>query len=158
MIQKIEAWAEERELFKNPKPIKQLLKTHEEINELLNAIEDEKRAEIQDAIGDIAVTLIIYAKMKSLDIDVEGVSSELDSIPVVHSTDVILDQWNELFYLEKQEYGDRYSRRNKVNNIIANLNYIGNHYGMKFKDCLESAYNEIKDRKGKLVNGTFVKQ
>jgi NTP pyrophosphatase (non-canonical NTP hydrolase) len=30
--------------------------------------------------------------------------------------------------------------------------------GVDFADCLEGAYNEIKDRKGKLINGKFVKQ
>jgi len=25
-------------------------------------------------------------------------------------------------------------------------------------DCMEAAYNVIKDRKGKMVNGTFVKE
>ena len=27
-----------------------------------------------------------------------------------------------------------------------------------FEECLEGAYNEIKDRKGKLINGVFVKE
>ena len=30
--------------------------------------------------------------------------------------------------------------------------------GISIESCLESAYNEIKDRKGKLVNGTFIKE
>lgn len=29
--------------------------------------------------------------------------------------------------------------------------------GLTLEQCLESAYNEIKDRTGKLVNGVFVK-
>ncbi|MBS4750339.1 MazG-like family protein [Carnobacteriaceae bacterium zg-ZUI78] len=29
---------------------------------------------------------------------------------------------------------------------------------LDFEKCLESAYNEIKDRKGKLINGVFVKE
>ena len=30
--------------------------------------------------------------------------------------------------------------------------------GLDLTECLEVAYNEIKDRKGKLVNGIFVKE
>jgi hypothetical protein len=30
--------------------------------------------------------------------------------------------------------------------------------GVKIEDCIDSAYNEIKDRKGKLVNGVFIKE
>lgn len=30
--------------------------------------------------------------------------------------------------------------------------------GLDLETCLEFAYNEIKDRKGKLINGVFVKE
>lgn len=30
--------------------------------------------------------------------------------------------------------------------------------GFDLKECLQTAYNEIKDRKGKIINGTFVKE
>jgi hypothetical protein len=30
--------------------------------------------------------------------------------------------------------------------------------GLTIEQCLASAYNEIKDRKGKMVNGKFVKE
>lgn len=30
--------------------------------------------------------------------------------------------------------------------------------GLDFEACLESAYNEIKDRKGKVTDGVFVKE
>jgi NTP pyrophosphatase (non-canonical NTP hydrolase) len=30
--------------------------------------------------------------------------------------------------------------------------------GINIEDCVQSAYDEIKDRKGKMINGVFVKQ
>lgn len=30
--------------------------------------------------------------------------------------------------------------------------------GVNVEDCIETAYNEIKDRKGKMINGVFVKE
>ena len=30
--------------------------------------------------------------------------------------------------------------------------------GLVFEDCLQAAYEEIKDRKGKVINGVFVKE
>ena len=30
--------------------------------------------------------------------------------------------------------------------------------GIEFEDCVNAAYSEIKDRKGKLVDGTFIKE
>ncbi len=29
--------------------------------------------------------------------------------------------------------------------------------GLAIEECIEHAYNEIRDRKGKMINGTFIK-
>jgi hypothetical protein len=39
--------------------------------------------------------------------------------------------------------------------VLTNLAYLE---GMAIEDCVLIAYNEISNRKGKMVNGTFVKQ
>ena len=38
--------------------------------------------------------------------------------------------------------------------VLTNLSELA---GVKIEDCINSAYNEIKNRKGKMINGTFVK-
>jgi NTP pyrophosphatase (non-canonical NTP hydrolase) len=38
--------------------------------------------------------------------------------------------------------------------VLTSLSYFG---GFKIEDAIESAYNEIKNRKGKIINNTFVK-
>ena len=38
--------------------------------------------------------------------------------------------------------------------VLTNLSHL---YGVKVEDCIDSAYNEIKNRKGKMINNTFVK-
>lgn len=45
-----------------------------------------------------------------------------------------------------------------IDNTVVTLICIAERLGLKFNDCLDYAYNEIKDRKGKLINGTFVKE
>ena len=35
---------------------------------------------------------------------------------------------------------------------------LGGAYDLTVEECLRAAYEEIKDRKGKMVNGVFVKQ
>jgi len=35
---------------------------------------------------------------------------------------------------------------------------LANQLGMTPKQCLEHAYNDIKDRKGRMVNGVFIKE
>lgn len=64
----VEEWAEEKGIFSKGNPTAQALKTIEESNELLDAIDKEDRAEIVDALGDILVTIIIQAKMQNLDL------------------------------------------------------------------------------------------
>jgi NTP pyrophosphatase (non-canonical NTP hydrolase) len=65
----IEKWAEDKGILAKATPIKQAMKTQEELTELCNAILNEDREEIKDAIGDIIVTLIIQAKMQGMTIE-----------------------------------------------------------------------------------------
>lgn len=39
--------------------------------------------------------------------------------------------------------------------VLTNLSVL---CGLNIEDCINSAFNEIKDRKGKMNNGTFVKE
>lgn len=59
-------WAQQRELFKHANPSSQMLKTMSEVGELADAIAKNQPEELKDAIGDIAVTLIIQARMHNL--------------------------------------------------------------------------------------------
>ena len=62
-------WSREKGILAKATPIKQAMKTQEELTELCNAILNEDRDEIKDAIGDIMVTLIIQAKMQGMTIE-----------------------------------------------------------------------------------------
>jgi NTP pyrophosphatase (non-canonical NTP hydrolase) len=87
------AWAAQKGILENGTPRAQAMKTWEETDELITAIEKDDRAEVIDALGDILVTIIIQAEMQ----------------------------------------------------------------GLKLTECLESAYNVISKRTGKMVGGQFVK-
>lgn len=65
----VEQWAEEKGILAKATPMKQAMKTQEELTELCNAILDNDRDEIKDAIGDIVVTLIIQAKMQGMTVE-----------------------------------------------------------------------------------------
>ena len=65
----VQQWAEEKGILKKGTPLKQALKTQEEVLELLNAIVDNDKMEIEDAIGDILITLIILAEMKEVTLE-----------------------------------------------------------------------------------------
>ncbi|UXY92565.1 nucleotidepyrophosphohydrolase protein [Pseudomonas phage LUZ100] len=97
MIESLETavikWAEDRGIFEKATPASQWEKTHEEVLELIEGIVKNDRREIEDAIGDTVVTLIIQARM----------------------------------------------------------------HGLSLGQCLASAYDQIKNRTGKMINGVFVK-
>ena len=97
MIESLETavikWAEDRGIFEKASPASQWEKTHEEVMELIDGIVLNNRREIEDAIGDIVVTLIIQARM----------------------------------------------------------------HGLSLGRCLASAYGQIKNRTGKMIDGVFVK-
>ena len=59
-------WADNKGILKNGTPSAQANKTMEECQELVDAIQDDNRDEIADALGDILVTIIIQAKMQNM--------------------------------------------------------------------------------------------
>jgi NTP pyrophosphatase (non-canonical NTP hydrolase) len=42
--------------------------------------------------------------------------------------------------------------------IYVVLTILAMQHGINIEHCIDSAYDEIKDRKGKLVNGVFIKE
>lgn len=65
----IEQWAHDKGILSKGNPMKQAMKTQEEVTELCNAILDNNIDEVKYAIGYIVVTLIIQAKMQGMTIE-----------------------------------------------------------------------------------------
>lgn len=70
LIEDVVKWADDKGILDHSTPLKQHVKTQEEVNELLEALLDRDTDEIVDAIGDIMVTIIIQAELNELDIKV----------------------------------------------------------------------------------------
>lgn len=45
-----------------------------------------------------------------------------------------------------------------IGDIYVVLTILSMQLGFKIDDCIQMAYDEIKDRRGKMVNGVFVKE
>lgn len=45
-----------------------------------------------------------------------------------------------------------------IGDCVVVLTILAAQLGMNIEDCINSAYNEIKDRKGKMVNNVFVRE
>lgn len=45
-----------------------------------------------------------------------------------------------------------------IGDVAVTLILIAAQFGFRFEDCIAAAYEEIKDRKGRLVDGLFVRE
>ncbi len=53
---------------------------------------------------------------------------------------------------------DKYEIKDAIGDMVVVLTNLAVLEGMQIENCIESAYNEIASRKGKMINGTFVKE
>jgi len=53
---------------------------------------------------------------------------------------------------------DGYEIKDAIGDMVVVLTNLAALEGMQIENCIDSAYNEIANRKGKMENGTFVKQ
>lgn len=54
--------------------------------------------------------------------------------------------------------GDHEKAKDDIGDMLVVLALIANYIGTTPEECYAIAYGEIKDRKGRMVNGTFVKE
>lgn len=132
-------WAGEKQLLKMENAPKQRLKLMEEIGETAGAILKNNIAEIKDGFGDIFVVIIILAEQCGQEVKIKNVAGN------IHNTDFIFAKIIEFCF----EYD--------FNNAIDWLNDCAVLNNVDLEECANLAYNEIKDRTGKTVNGTFIK-
>ena len=68
------------------------------------------------------------------------------------------------FYEEAGEIGAALSRnrmddlKDGIGDTIVTLIILAQQHGMTIEECLQYAYDEISQRKGKTINGTFIKE
>lgn len=97
----------------------------------------------------------------------DGVRFEIASIASWHHERNLVDGVTnkDQFCKLVEEVGELANSINKgkpviddIGDIIVVLINIMEREGLTMQQCLEHAYDEIKDRKGKMINGTFVKE
>ena len=54
--------------------------------------------------------------------------------------------------------GDEALASDAIGDCVVVLTILASQLGLNINTCVEGAYNEIKDRKGKMVNGVFIKE
>lgn len=69
LIEKVKQWARDRQIIPNSNPQSQLMKTVSELGELADATLKNDRSGIVDGVGDVIVTLIIYAALQGVKLE-----------------------------------------------------------------------------------------
>ena len=54
--------------------------------------------------------------------------------------------------------GNRDKVVDSIGGAVVVLTILAEQHDVNIEDCIDAAWNEIKDRKGKMVNGIFVKE
>lgn len=151
LINKVEEWSGERGL-NAADPNKQRLKLWEEFGELCAAVARSNREGVIDAIGDILVVMIIYKQQLGHGSnwllyprqDNVGLLSRLDDTSLIDCIG--------------RGISDSQSCIECLGIVPENLTVLAYRLDTNLEECLQSAYDEIKDRRGRMINGVFVKE
>ena len=165
LVPLIQEWAKERKIYEELTPFDELLKTHEEVGELIKACYDNDKPAIQDAIGDVMVTLINYCYKERIDVleqikDVLNFESKRADSKVVLALN-IQNSLNRLMHANFKLLGiggeTPFLFFYEIITIIGYLDDIAFLEKTTLEECLNIAYNEIKNRTGRIINGKFIK-
>lgn len=136
---------------------KQTLKLFEEMGELCAGHAKQKEQLTKDSIGDCAVVVVGLAMMIELDpVEIMIKAVEARKGDIKDCFELMIDNASEFQFSRKLEV--KINAKFNLLRIVSYLKAIAHKLGYDFADCFEVAYNEIKDRKGKWIDGTFVKE
>ena len=160
LIAKCSKWSKDRNIIKGSTAIDQSVMLVEELGELATGIRKDNKEFIVDAIGDIVVVL----NGMCLQLTKEDLQSYSKYIYGTDQTEFCIKQ--DLAALCKSVailntgLSSNPSRVlvDKIHNVLADLNYICIRLNLSLDQCLEHSYNQIKDRKGIMFNGSFIKE
>lgn len=153
LTEKIEQWAEDRNLH-TADPIKQYDKLVEEFGELMKGINKQRLDLIEDSIGDMYVVMTIMCVQTGNSVigllkdgGVDTLRPKHSTYSYVHIMAALARELNKGSYILSEIY-----------ELKKQLARTCGEYYLDFTDCVALAYDEIKDRKGKMIDGKFVKE
>lgn len=150
LIAKIEQWAEDRNIIKGSKPIDQAMKLFSEFGELADNV--GKGHDCRDDIGDCIVVLTIITKQLGESI-IGEFGFHYSCKDNKHAVKGLAKSISEFVF---------WANIGTINNTLADclgyLDFIAKNNGYTLQECVTIAYNDIKDRKGLMHNGVFIKE
>ena len=152
LIAKIAQWAKDRNLILGSTPQKQFIKLVEEFGELCAGIARGDKEKIKDSIGDCGVVLIILNEQCQIEKDLIF-AREFQIESPENQIKYIMHYLNGLSWLIDGGNG-----KLVLYELITELNGYAHYYGFTMLECLEYAYEQIKDRKVKMREGIWIKE
>ena len=156
-LEKVKRWFIDRYLENGGRLDKQSLKLSEEFGELCAGYLKKNEKLTKDSIGDCAIVIVGLAMLIK-----EDVHKIFEEVSFIENKDV-MDSFKWLsanissFQLNHDLIGKKMCRYNLAHSI-GYLKSISYALGYNFEECFELAYQEIKDRKGRWIDGSFVKE
>ena len=148
LIKQIEQWAEDRNIIKGSTPIDQAMKLFSEFGELADNV--GKGRDCRDDIGDCAVVLIIMCRQLGIP-TIDLIQKDDDNYSMKEYV-----SWAGYWMCSWVSSGMRNSE--ELGFIFSNLINIAQLNSYTLEECVTIAYNDIKDRKGVMYNGVFIKE
>lgn len=147
----VEQWAEERGIYEHSTPEAQLLKALSELGELADAVVKNDREALIDAIGDVAVCMVNYARLAGEHItNPDSTENTVGTTALIGALSIYIG--GHIMSAEEKRFIDTYR-------TFETLVAICKNEGTTFIHCCARAWDEIKDRKGRMVpGGAFVKE
>lgn len=163
LIKKIFQWGIDRNLYKYSSVPVQLVKLAEEFLEYLIADKEANTKKIEDALGDMQVVFLNLAgveltKKAGRDLTADELVDALRKPDLLTAMDYAEFNGD---IIKLVEHLIKKGIRNKMNsvNMFWNFIYFLDDTKVDHVECLITAYNEIKDRKGYFTpEGNFVKE
>ena len=152
--EKVQQWFIDRNLHE-ANPIKQFLKLMEESGELFEGIAKDKPELIYDALGDIQVVMIGFEQQIKNGSQISANQQELELLLMVSSLGNIAQKlYSHVCHNETQTPLIK-SDLMFLDSVISTISLYNEPTS---ENCLDEAYEVIKDRKGKMIDGVFVKE
>lgn len=154
-IDKVKQWFIDRDLENGGRLDKQSLKLSEEFGELCAGYLKKNEQLTKDSIGDCAVVIVGLALLIKVDVQEIFKTSENNEDVMTCFSHLSRNISDFQIY---QEFSAKDIPRLSLVRAIRWLKSLSTALGYDFEECFELAYQEIKDRKGRWIDGTFVKE
>lgn len=169
-VTNVQGWQRDKGIYEHSTPLAQALKAVSEVGELADAVIKGDRDGIKDGIGDVMVCLVGVATMCSTECTTEG------NIGIASASKEELECWSKVptvqvavalaastvstvSHILTAHVPCQSLLAGAIRSTVDALALVAMLSEMNFEQCCEAAFEEIKDRKGRMVEGgAFVKE